>query len=93
MAKALNKGEVHLDTTSHKMHWRLERNDKVIRIFHSINEMEDFLEYLLEKRFKSGPDGWRNIDLNVRRRMNVVRQRERFRTKGVPMMFPSRINR
>ena len=92
MAKALGKGEVHLDATTHKMCWKLERHDMVSNVFYSIDEMENYLEHLLENRWRLGARGLGNMDPRVKRRLNVIQERHRSRTNGTPMTFPSRIN-
>lgn len=92
MAKALEKGEVYLDATTHRMRWKLEKDGVVGNVFDSLDEMEDFLEHLLENRYKSDMCGLGNMDRRVKRRMNVIRERHRSRTNAVPMTFPSRIN-
>lgn len=92
MAKALGKGEIYLDATGHKMCWRMEADGRPSIVFHSIGEMEEYLEHLLENRWRSRHNHLGHTGREVKRRMIVVRERQRARTNGVPMMFPSRIN-
>lgn len=92
MAKALGAGEVYLDLTTHRPHWRIEKNGVCHEQFGSIEEMETFLEHLLENRPKSGC-GLGKMPLPVKLRANVISERKRSRTNGTPMMFSSRINR
>lgn len=92
MAKSLGKGEVYLDATSHKMCWKLEEDDRVSSRFRSIDELERYLEHLLEVRIRIDPKGLDNIHPSVRRRMEVVKERKYARTNHVPMTFHSRIN-
>ena len=92
MAKALGKGEIFLDATGHKMRWRIEKDDRTTNLFYSIEEMELYLERLLENRYKSSRLELSYIDPRVRRRMSVINERHRSRTNGVPMTFHSRIN-
>lgn len=92
MAKSLGKGEVYLDATSHKMCWKLEKDDRVSGRFHSIDDLESYLEHLLENRSYLSPNGLGNMHPSVRRRMKVVKEREYARTNHVPMTFHSRIN-
>lgn len=92
MAKSLGKGEVYLDATSHKMCWKLEKDDRVSGRFYSIDELESYLEHLLENRSYLAPNGLGNMHSSVRRRMKVVKERKYARTNHVPMTFHSRIN-
>lgn len=92
MAKHLGKGEVYLDATSHKMCWKLEKDDRVSGRFYSIGELESYLEHLLENRSYLAPNGLGNMHSSVRRRMKVVKERKYARTNHVPMTFHSRIN-
>ena len=86
MAKALDKGEVFLNAATHKMHWCLEKDGRVTNIFHSMEEMESYLEHLLDNRSRIG------ITKEVARRADVVRKRREYRTNGRPMLFSSRTN-
>lgn len=91
MAKALGKGEVFLDLTTPRMCWRIEKNDKVLQTFHSIDDMEEFLENLLEKRYRT--NFMRSqLEPQVARRLNVVEIRKNMRTTGAPMTFHSKVN-
>lgn len=89
MAKALGGGEIYLDATTHKMHWRLEKNGRTTHCFHSLDEMEAHLEHLLENRSRCGLG---ITDSNIQQRMHALEERRRYRTNGTPMLFHSRIN-
>lgn len=89
MAKALGVGEIYLDATTHKMHWRLEKEGHSTRRFYSIEEMETHLEHLLENRSRVGLTGMTPC---MKRRAKVMSERQRSRTNGTPMLFQSRIN-
>lgn len=92
MAKALNQGEVYLDATTHRMCWKIERDEQVTGVFYSIDEMETYLERLLEYRYHYGPNGLGNMSPPVKRRMNVINERRRAQTNGQPMTFYSKVN-
>ena len=92
MAKALGVGEIYLGLTTHRPHWRIEKNGVCHERFHSIEELESYLEHLLESRSKS-KGGCGNMHLSVKLRANVISERKRSRINGAPMMFHSRINR
>lgn len=92
MARALNKGDIYLDITGPRMRWRIEKEDKVTHTFHSLDDMEEFLEYLLEKAFDRG-SGRLNLEPQVIRRLNVIHAKRNFRTNGTPMVFRSKVNR
>lgn len=87
MAKALGKGEVYLNASSHKMYWFMEKDDRITGMFHSIDEMEEYLEHLLENRSRIG------LTREVDRRLSVIKERREHRTNGHAMLFPSRANR
>lgn len=91
MAKSLGQGEVCLDLTTHKPHWRIEKNGVCHERFYSIGDMEEYLEHLLEN-LPNAPQGYCRMSSEVKLRASVVRRRKRFRTNGEPMTFPSRIN-
>ena len=42
MAKAMGKGEIYLDATTHRMRWRMENDGVTTGIFDSIDKMEEF---------------------------------------------------
>ena len=90
MAKSLGAGMIYLDATTHRMHWKLEKEGHATRRFHSIDELEAHLEHLLENRSRTGLG---NICRTVKRRAHVISIRESARTNGTPMLFQSRINR
>lgn len=92
MAKALGKGEVILDATSHKMCWRMERGDAVTGVFHSQDEMEEYLEHLLENRSKLSHNRLGNTHPAVKRRAQVINERRRAALEGDNMSFHSCIN-
>lgn len=86
MAKALGVGEVHPDLTTHRLHWRIEKNGVCRERFYSIEELESYLEHLLENCLKT-KGGCGKMHLSVKLRANVISERERSRTNGTPMMF------
>lgn len=88
MAKALRVGEVFLDSTTHKLHWVLEKDGRPVNRFQSMDEMEECLEHLLMNRSRTCRNGLGNMDRNVKRRMQIVQSR----TNGTPMLFQSRTN-
>ena len=87
MAKALGKGDIYLNATSHKKYWYMEKDERITGIFHSIDEMEEFLEHLLENRSTVG------LTREISRRSSLVRERRAARTNGRSMLLSSRINR
>lgn len=87
MAKVLGKGNIYLNATTHKMHWYMEKGDRITGVFHSISEMEEYLEHLLENRSKIG------LTKEFERRNSVIRGRRNARTKGTPILSSSKINR
>lgn len=91
MAKSLGQGDIFLDATTHKMCWHIEREGHPDKIFHSLDEMEEYLEHLLMNRQRMSCNGLGNMDRTVKRRMNVIKIRERNRTTGEPMVFFSKI--
>lgn len=91
IAKALDKGEIYLDATGTKMFWRLEKNDRTSNIFHSIDEMEQHLECLLESAVRL--NGRRGLSPSIKRRADIVFKRHDYRSNGVPMMFQSSVSR
>lgn len=91
MAKSLGQGEVFLDATTHKMSWHIGREGHPDKVFHSLDEMEEYLEHLLENRQRLSCNGLGNMDRNVKRRLTVIHERERSRTNGEPMTFSSKI--
>ena len=93
MARALGKGEIHLDATGAKMFWRMEKDGRTLNIFHSINEMESSLEHMLENRFKHENVGNKGLDPRLRRRLEIIHTRHKSRTNDRPMVFSSRTNR
>ena len=92
MAKALDKGEIYLDVTGPRMCWRIEKEEKVIHTFHSLDDMEEFLECLLEKKFSMGTSRL-NLEPQITRRLNVIHKKRNLRTNGTPMVFRSKVNR
>lgn len=93
MAKALGLGEIYLDATLHRMHWRMEKDGRVTDVFHSLDEMEVHLERLLENRCRLKPFLAKNMSPQLRRRYETVSLRHSYRTNGTPLVFQSRINR
>lgn len=91
IARALGKGEVYLDLTGPKMCWRVGKEDCSNHAFYSIDEMESYLEHLLENRCKLNSN-LRNMNSSVKRRVRVIQERNKFQATGNPMTFPSRIN-
>lgn len=87
MAKALGKGEIYLNATTHKMYLYMEKDDRVTGIFRSMDEMEEYLEHLLENRSRAG------LPKEVARRSSLIHERRAARTNGCTMLLPSRINR
>lgn len=87
MAKALGKGEIHANTTTHKTYWYMEKDDRITGVFHSMEEMEEYLEHLLENRSMAG------LPKEVARRSSLIMKRKDARTNGCAMLLPSRINR
>lgn len=71
------------------MYWYIERKGRPDLVFHSVAEMEEYLEHLLENRIRSSRTGLGNMDPNIKRRAAVIRERQRARTKAEPMMFHS----
>ena len=93
MAKAMGKGEIYLDATTHRMRWRMEKDGVTTGIFDSIDKMEEYLEHLLENRSRLASDRLDNIHPAVKRRLGVIMERNCSRTNGRSMTFNSRINR
>ena len=87
MAKALGKGEIYLNATTHKMYWYMEKDDRVTGVFRSMDEMEEYLEHLLESRNRVG------LPKEVERRSTLILKRKDARTNGCAMLLSSRINR
>ena len=87
MAKALGKGEIHANTTTHKTYWYMEKDDRVTGVFRSMDEMEEYLEHLLESRNRVG------LPKEVERRSTLILKRKDARTNGCAMLLSSRINR
>lgn len=87
MAKALGKGEIYLNAATHKMYWYMEKDDRITGIFRSMDEMEEYLEHLLENRSRAG------LPKEVARRSTLILKRKDARTNGYAMLLPSRINR
>lgn len=74
------------------MCWKIERDEQVTGVFYSIDEMETYLERLLEYRYHYGPNGLGNMSPPVKLRMDVVNERLRAQTNGQPMTFYSKVN-
>lgn len=92
MARALDKGEIFLDATCHKMRWRLEKDGMTCNIFYSLDEMEQHFEHLIECRFRFSRLDIGYMDSRIRRRVDIIRKRHELRTNGTPMTFNSSIN-
>lgn len=93
LAISLGKGDIIPEVTPDGLCWRMEQEGQVTGIFYGIAEMESFLEHLLEERYRTNPGRLGNTDPKVKRRMEVILERQRARTKGEAMTFYSRINR
>ena len=93
MAKVLSGREIYLDATGLRMFWRLEKNGRTTNIFHSIDDMEHHLECLMESRSRLRPETCSELEPEVIRRLDVVFNRQTSRTKGMPILFSSKINR
>lgn len=93
MAKAMGKGDIYLDATTHRMCWRMENSGVTTGVFDSIDKMEEYLEHLLENRSRLASDRLDCMHPAVRRRLGVITERNRSRTNGRSMTFNSRINR
>lgn len=91
ISKALNMGDIYLDATYPKMRWRIERGERPNLHFSSIDEMEEYLEHLLENHSVASGNSC-NMDPDVRRRARIVLERKKVRTFGGAMLFPSKIN-
>lgn len=92
MAKSLGVGEVYLNLATHKPFWYIERNGVCHERFYSMEEMESYLEHLLENRWRPC-GGLGTMSREVKRRYDILTQRRLSRTNGSPMLFPSSINR
>ena len=93
MARLLGKGEIYLDATGPKMFWRMKKAGRTSNVFHSIDEMEFYLECLMESRVRLSPGVVKTLKPEVARRRDVIVDRHNHRTNGSPMVFSSRINR
>ena len=93
IAKALDKGEIYLDATGPRMFWRLEKDERTINVFHSIDEMECYLEHLLESRNRTNRPKYGTMDSSIKRRTNIIYERHESRMTGKPMLFQSQINK
>lgn len=92
MAKALEQGDIYLDATGAKMFWKMEKEGRPARTFRSIDEMESYLEHLLENRSRTSPTRIRLLEPSVRRRLDIIHARNEYRESGTPLVFNSRIN-
>ena len=93
MAQALGQGDIFLDATGYRLCWRMERKGKATNVFYSIDEMECYLEHLLENRWRVGVLGKCATDAEVKRRLDIIKERHSSRTSGERMTLFSRANR
>lgn len=92
MAASLGKGDIFPEVTPGGLCWRMEKDGQVTGIFYGMEEMESYLEHLLEERYRTNPGRLGNTDPKVKRRMEAILERYRARTKGCPMTFQSKVN-
>lgn len=90
MCRSLELGEIFLDLTSHKTKWSIRKNDEVRNTFHSLDEMEDYMEELMSRRFSIANLG--NMSFPLKLRMNTIHARAKAEKTGLPVTFASRSN-
>lgn len=89
---ALALGELYPSKTASGMAWRLEKEGRTSNIFYSLDELELYLEQLLENRYRANNYDLNHMDSTIRRRISVIQERHHSRTHGQVMTFHSRIN-
>lgn len=89
MASALELGEVYLDLAGHRMGWRIEKEGRPDKYFETLDEMEHYLEGLLENRCRVSKPVLHD---SVRRRMDYLSAKKASQVSDRPILLRSKIN-
>lgn len=92
MIHALDLGQLYPSKAASGIAWSLEKDGSTRNIFYSLDELELYLEQLLETKYRASSYDLSHMDSTIRRRLSVINERHHSKANGQRMTFHSRIN-